>query len=418
MSSNATSNDSYNNGDVAWVLTSTCLVWLMIPGIAFVYGGMSRRNGALSSLMLCFLAIPIVSIQWILFGYSITFSNTGGRFIGNFKEALFINNLDETISHQSGQYPYYEKIPKLTHAVFQLMFAAITPSIIFGSVSGRIKTIPALIFLFIWSTLVYDFIAYWCWSNNGWLNEWGVLDFAGGTPVHISSGAAALAYCLVVRRNVDIFRPHDATNVILGTVFLWFGWFGFNGGSALGANLRATMACIVTNTAASAGGLTWMFIEYFKEPAENRRLSAVGFCSGALAGLVAITPGSGFVTPYASLIFGLLSGAICKLATEITFYRDENEVFAIHGVGGIIGNILTGVFADQRIAMLNNQIIDGGAIDGNGIQILKQLVSCVVGFSWSFIITVIILFIMSKILDMETTGNNNDDENFVHAAYD
>ncbi|CAG8575079.1 14289_t:CDS:2 [Acaulospora colombiana] len=387
---------SYNEGDVAWVLASTCLVWIMIPGIGYIYSGMSPRGNALSALMLGFLAIPVVSIQWLLYGYSITFSSTGGSFIGNFKDALFLEDISEIIVHNSTSPTgnvNYVAIPKLAHAVFQLMFAAITPAMVFGSVSGRIRTIPALVFIFVWSTVVYDFIAYWCWSNNGWLGAWGVLDFAGGTPVHISSGAAALAYCIVVNTDPEVRRnlPNDTTDVILGTLFLWFGWFGFNGGSALGANLRAIMACIVTNISASAGGLTWMFLDYYLsvDLVDGPKLSAASFCSGALAGLVAITPGSGYVKPYAALIFGVLAGLICGMASRLdshrsfrSLYFDNFQVFAVHGVGGFVGNILTGIFADKNIALLNGQVIDGGVINGNGIQLFKQLVSSLVGLSW------------------------------------
>jgi ammonium transporter, Amt family len=225
------------------------------------------------------------------------------------------------------------------------------PALAIGAIADRGRMLPAIVFIFVWGTIVYDPIAYWTWNANGWLFDLGSLDFAGGTPVHISSGAAALAYSLMLGKRTGYgkvnglpFRPHNVTHVVLGTVFLWVGWFGFNGGSALASNLRAVMACLVTNLAASMGGITWVLLDYRLE----QKWSTIGFCSGAISGLVAITPGSGFVTPWAAVVFGIVGATACNFATKIKFLigvDDALDVFAVHAVGGMVGNILTGIFA-------------------------------------------------------------------------
>ncbi|CAG8577383.1 2372_t:CDS:2, partial [Scutellospora calospora] len=388
----ATTKDSIN-GDVAWVLAATCLVWIMTPGVGLLYSGMAQRKNASSLIMICFLSIPIVSVQWYIWGYSLTFNRNGGLFIGNLQNAFFMN-----LSWDSGPTNTSKNVPEFVFAIFECMFAAITPALIMGGVAERIRLLPTIIFIFIWSTLVYDVIASWCWSANGWFSKLGGLDYAGGIPVHISSGMAALAFCIFVGKRTDNIRqPHNTINVFLGTIMLWFGWFGFNGGSAIAANKRAIMACVVTNLAASFSGLTWMLMDYFR----TGNLYATSFCSGAVAGLVAITPGSGYVTPYAAFVFGVASGFFCNLATlmRIRFdkYDDAMDVFAIHGIGGFIGSILTGIFANQYIVSLDGESINGGAIDGNPIQILKQLAGSFAGMIYSFFVTWIILFIINRI---------------------
>ncbi|CAG8587348.1 15621_t:CDS:2 [Cetraspora pellucida] len=374
-------------GDIAWVLASTCLVWLMIPGLGFFYSGMAR----------C------------------------GPFIGNLDNAFFMNVLSDV-----GPTPTTWRIPELVFAIFQGMFAAITPAIAIGSAAERTRLIPTLIFIFIWSTFVYDVIASWCWSANGWFSQLGGLDFAGGTPVHIASGSAALAFCIFLgkRRNhgIDEFKPHNITYVVLGTTFLWFGWFGFNGGSATAANMRAILACTVTNLAASSGGLTWMIIDYRMD----HKLSALGFCSGAVAGLVAITPGSGYVTPYSAIAFGICGGAICNIAVKLKHvfgFDDALDVFAVHGIGGLVGNILTGIFADKNIAALSGENIMGGVINRNYIQLPKQLSSSGAGFMYSFVMTYIILLILNQIpslrlrLDCDSEEIGTDESDHGESAY-
>ncbi|KAF9429062.1 hypothetical protein BGZ76_001872 [Entomortierella beljakovae] len=362
----------FNAGDIAWTLASTALVWLMIPGIGYFYSGMARSKNALSLIMLSCCSVAVVTVQWFLFGYSLAFSKTGGRFIGNFDNA-FLRNV---VAEPSVGSP---KIPDIVFMIFQCMFAALTPALAVGAAAERGRILPTLVFIFLWTTFVYDFIACWTWSGNGWSFVMGGLDFAGGTPVHISSGGAALAYAIVLgRRSGDHkdFRPHSMSNVVIGTVFLWFGWFGFNGGSALSANLRAAMACVVTNLAASVG-------------------------AQVVAGLVAITPGSGYVSPASSVAIGFLGAIACNMAVRIKHhlkYDDAFDVFAVHGVGGIVGNLLTGVFAQSWVAALDGAtVIKGGWLDKNWMQVPYQLADSAAGLAWSFAVTFLILVIMNKI---------------------
>ncbi|RIA91694.1 ammonium transporter AmtB-like domain-containing protein [Glomus cerebriforme] len=317
-------------------------------------------------------------------------------------------------------------VPGLVFAIFQCMFAAITPALAIGSAAERGRIFPSIIFIFIWSTIVYDPIACWTWNVNGWSNLLGGLDFAGGTPVHISSGTAALAYCLILGKRTghgtDEFKPHNIANVVLGTVLLWFGWFGFNGGSATDSTTRAAMACTVTNLAAAVGGLTWCLMDYRLE----KKLSALSFCSGAVAGLVAITPGSGFVGTPASVAFGFFAGILCNLAVKLKHifdFDDALDVFAVHGVGGIVGNLLTGIFAQKSIAALDGQVINGGWLDGHWIQLGYQAADSVTGASYSFVVTYLILFIMDKIpglslrADPEAEAKGLDETELGELAY-
>jgi len=275
-----------------------------------------------------------------------------------------------------------------------------------GAMAERGRVLPTLIFVFVWSTLVYDPIACWTWNEKGWSHKLGVLDFAGGTVVHISSGSAALASSIVLGPRLGFgtpqlaYRPQNTTYVVLGTIFMWFGWFGFNGGSALSANLRAAQACIVTTVSASVGGATWMFCDYWVQP--ERKWSAVGFCSGAIASLVAITPASGFVGAPAAVVFGVVSGAVCNWARIIPkFYFDWDDavdVWASHAVGGLVGNILTGFFAQKSNAALDGRtVILGGWLDHHWIQLGYQLANSTAGASYSFVVTYIILLVMEHI---------------------
>ncbi|KAF9920277.1 hypothetical protein FBU30_009917 [Linnemannia zychae] len=330
---------------------------------------------------------------WFLFGYSLAFSKTASSIIGNFDNAFLRGVLDAPSIGSS-------RIPDVVFMLYQGMFACLTPALAIGAAAERGRILPTLVFIFLWTTFVYDFIACWTWNPAGWSFVMGGLDFAGGTPVHISSGGAALAYALVLgRRSGDHrdFRPHSMSNVVIGTVFIWFGWFGFNGGSALSANLRAAMACVVTNLAASVGGLTWVLLDYRHE----RKLSVLGFCSGAVSGLVAITPGSGFVSPASSVAIGFLGALACNMAVRLKHhlkYDDAFDVFAVHGVGGIVGNLLTGIFAQSWVAALDGAtVIPGGWLDGHWMQFVHQLADSAAGLGWSFVVTYLILFIMNKI---------------------
>ncbi|KAI0536148.1 ammonium transporter [Xylaria digitata] len=389
-------NVFYESGDFAWIITSAALVLLMIPGVGFFYSGLARRKSALSLIMLSMLSVAVVDFQWFFWGYSLTFSHTGSAYIGDLSNFGLMKTLAQPSVGSS-------KIPDLLFCLFQGMFAAITPALAIGAAVDRARILPCIVFIFVWSTIVYDPIAYWTWNPNGWSFALG-LDFAGGTPVHISSGAAALAFSIMLGKRTGYakssglpYRPHNVTHIVLGTVFLWVGWFGFNGGSALASNLRAVNACIVTHLAASVGGITWVLLDYRLE----KKWSAVGFCSGAISGLVAITPASGFVTPWAAFIFGVVGGIGCNIATKLKFLigaDDALDIFAVHGIGGIIGNLLTGLFAADYIAHLDGStVIPGGWINHNYIQLAYQIADSVAGFSYSFVLTCVILFLMNLI---------------------
>ncbi|KAH0603734.1 uncharacterized protein H6S33_007393 [Morchella sextelata] len=370
----------YETGDYAWMLTSTALVLLMIPGVGFFYSGLARRKSALSLIWLSMMSTAVVSFQWFFWGYSLAFSHSAGSFLGNLENIGFRNVLGQTSVGSS-------KIPDLLFALYQGMFSCITVALAIGAAAERGRMLPCVVFMFVWATLVYDPIACWTWNATGWSFKMGGLDFAGGTPVHISSGSAALAYSLMLgkRRGHGThelnYRPHNVTHIVLGTVFLWVGWFGFNGGSALSANLRAVMACVVTNLSASVGGITWCLLDYRLE----QKWSTVGFCSGVIAGLVAITPGSGFVPPWAAVIYGVVGGAACNYATKLKFVigvDDALDIFAEHGVGGIVGNIMTAFFAADYIAHLDGYSeIDGGWINHHWIQLGYQVADSVAGFA-------------------------------------
>ena len=361
-------NVFYDAGDIAWMITATALVLLMIPGVGFFYSGLARRKSALSLIWLSMSATALISFQWFFLGFSLSFSHTAGKFFGNLDNIGFRN----TLAAPSVGSP---KIPDLLFAVYQGMFAAITVALGIGAAAERGRLAPAMAFAFIWSTLIYDAIVCWTWNSTGWVYKLGGLDFAGGTPVHISSGAAALAYSLMLGKrhghgtSILNYRPHNVTHIVIGTVFLWVGWFGFNAGSALAANMRAVMGAVVTNLAASVGGMTWCVLDYRLE----RKWSTVGFCSGVVAGLVAITPGSGFVPAWSAVVFGVVGAAATNYATKIKFLLgidDALDIFAIHAVGGLVGDLLTGLFAADYIAHLDGYThIPGGWLNGHWVSV-------------------------------------------------
>ncbi|KAI1183273.1 ammonium transporter [Nemania serpens] len=403
-------NVFYESGDFAWILTSSALVLLMIPGVGFFYSGLARRKSALSLIMLAMLSVAVVDFQWFFWGYSLAFSHTGSAYIGDLSNF----GLMKTLAQPSVGSP---KIPDLLFCLYQGMFAAITPALAIGAAVDRARILPCIVFILVWSTIVYDPIAYWTWNANGWSFKLGGLDFAGGTPVHISSGAAALAFSIMLGKRTGYaksaglpYRPHNVTHIVLGTVFLWVGWFGFNGGSALAANLRAVMACIVTHLAASVGAITWVLMDYRLE----KKWSVVGFCSGAISGLVAITPASGYVTPWAAVVFGVVGGIGCNVATKLKFYLgadDALDIFAVHAVGGIIGNLLTGLFAADYIVALDGfSVLPGGWVNHNYIQLAYQLADSVAGFSYSFVLTCVILFLMNLIPGLSLRVSPEDED--------
>lgn len=395
----AQQNVEYESGDLGWIITSTALVLLMVPGASLFYAGLARRKSALSLLIIPISAACVVFFQWFLWGFSLTFSHNASVFIGDLSHVGFRGVLDRPSVGSS-------RIPDLLLAVYQGMFAAVTVALAVGSVAERGRAAPCLLFAFVWTTLVYDPIACWTWNPAGWAARLGGLDFAGGTPVHIASGSAALAYSFMLGRRrghgtIELnFPPHNATLVVIGTMFLWVGWFGFNAGSALSANLRAVMAAVVTNLAAATGAITWCAVDYRLEG----KFSAVGLCSGVVAGLVTITPGSGFVPPWAAFIYGILGSVCCNYATKLKLWikiDDALDIFAIHGVGGLVGDILTGAFASRHVAALDGVTnIPGGWVNGHWVQVPIQLADGLSGMAYSFGLSCLILFVISYIPGM------------------
>ena len=378
--------DKISAGDTAWMLTSTALVLMMsIPGLALFYGGMVRKKNVLATLMQTFAIVCVVTILWWLVGYSLAF--TPGSFVlGGFSRALFngmtfmhdpVNML--SVSHLA------LTIPETVYAMFQLTFAAITPALICGAFADRMKFSAMLVFMAAWSLLVYAPIAHMVWEPTGWLNIAGVLDYAGGTVVHINAGMAGLASCFVLGKRLGYGReampPHNLTLTLIGASLLWVGWFGFNAGSAGAADGRAGFAMLVTQLATATAALGWMFAEWIAKG----KPSVLGIASGAVAGLVAITPASGFVGPTPAVIIGLVAGVVCFLAAtslkHALKYDDSLDAFGVHGIGGIIGALLTGVFVSKEIS----------GVDGSvWIQLKGVAVTVAYGFVASFIILKII----------------------------
>ena len=370
-----------NPGHTAWMLTASALVLLMTPGLAFFYGGLVRARNVISTLMYSFMAMAVVSIVWVLWGYSLAFGE-GSAFIGDLS-FFGLSGIDVNQMEDNG-------IPTLLFVIFQMMFAIITPALITGAFVERFKFTTYLVFLVVWVTIVYAPVAHWVWAPEGWLFKDGALDFAGGTVVHINAGMAAVAAALLVGKRRDPgAEPHNVPYVILGAALLWFGWFGFNAGSGLAADGVDVNAFLVTNTAAAAAALTWGVISQI----QTGRMSAVGVASGAVAGLVAITPASGFVGVYGALAIGAGAGLLCYIAVYLRTrvqVDDALEVFAIHGVGGIWGAIATGIFAVAAIGGT------AGLIEGNAGQLVTQVIAIVATMVYSFVVTLVIL----KVLDL------------------
>ncbi|KAI8986487.1 ammonium transporter AmtB-like domain-containing protein [Pilobolus umbonatus] len=389
-----------NTGDTTWIMICTCLVFLMSPALGFFYAGLARAKNALSLMYLTVLSVTVVSVQWYLIGYSLVFSETGGKFIGD--AANFI--LRDVGRKPSSIAP---TIPAGTFAIFQCMFASLTPALAFGSAAERMSLGPAIAFIFVWTTLVYDVITCWVWGPHGWLLELGVMDYAGGTPVHISSGLAAVAYAFVLGKrrdyNENVNTPHNVSFVFLGLAFLWFGWFAFNGGSAFAANARAVHSLITTHLSACVAAIVWVLLDHWN----TGKWSIIGLCTGAVAGLATITPGSAYVSPSSSIAFGVVGSAVCYLALNYKHkYRfdDALDVFAVHYIGGFVGLVLTGIFAQQKYVALGyavgtplEDIPMGGWLDGNWMKVPVQLAAVASVSGWSFLVTYIILIVINKI---------------------
>ncbi len=375
-----------DSGDTAWVLTSSALVFVMVPGLAFFYAGLVRSKNALGTLMQSFIAIAIVGLTWVLWGYSLAFGPDIGGFIGNL-EWFGLAGVSAT---QAG--PYAATIPHQAFMVFQAKFAIITPALIAGAFAERIKFSTFVVFIVAWSTIVYAPLAHWMWGIGGWLGEAGALDFAGGAVVHISSGAAALAAAIIFGRRLGFGKidisPHNVPFVVLGASLLWFGWFGFNAGSDLSSIGRATSAFVVTHISASTAAVVWVALDWII----NRRPSVVGAATGAVAGLATITPASGFVGPMPALLIGLGAGALCYTAVWIkTRVRldDSLDVWAIHGVGGIWGMLALGIFIGVGFLSI------GELTDlSRGEQIVRQLMAIGATLGWAFFGTLAILFVL------------------------
>ena len=370
-------------GDTAWVLTATALVMLMTPALALFYGGLVRRKNVLSILMQCMFILALVSVTWVLVGYTLAFGKdlNGWGIIGG------LDNVGlKGVGTDPG--PYAKTIPASAFALFQMMFAIITPALIIGAFAERKRFKAFVLFALLWSLLVYSPVAHWVWGDGGWLRNMGVLDYAGGTVVHISSGVAALVAALVlgprVRRESDRFEPHDVRLTVIGAGILWFGWFGFNGGSALAADGHAVNAVMVTNTAAGMGALTWLTMSWLHKGSP----SVIGAVSGAIAGEVGITPASGFVDPSSAIVIGFIAGAVCYgaiLLRQRLKIDDALDVWAVHGVGGTVGVLLTGVLAVTAIGGAK------GLVEGNVNQVGTQLIAIAATWIYSAVATLIIL---------------------------
>ncbi len=378
-----------NSGDTAFVMICSALVMLMTPGLAFFYGGMVRKKNILSILMQCFIILCLLSVQWVLFGYSLSFA-PGNGFIGSLKW-LGLNGV--TLEPYAD---YSSTIPHQTFMMFQAMFAIITPALIIGAFAERMKFSAFLLFTILWATFVYDPVCHWVWGIDGWLRKLGVLDFAGGIVVHINAGIAALVTAIVIgqRKNLDKSAPlpHNMPFVVLGTGLLWFGWFGFNAGSALGANGIAANAFVVTNTSAATAGLVWAFIEWYR----IGKPTVFGIASGIIAGLATITGAAGYVNVISSIFIGIIASVTCYFMVSIIKpkfgYDDSLDAFGIHGIGGILGALLTGIFASK---VLNPAGADG-LFYGNSKFLLIQCGGIMASVIYSLVIT----WIIYKIIDV------------------
>ncbi|MGL4773117.1 MAG: ammonium transporter [Clostridium sp.] len=379
-----------NTGDTAWILISTALVFLMTPGLAYFYGGLVRRKNVVNTLLSIYVLAGIVTIEWILFGYSMVFGNDIGGVIGG-TNFLGLSNVGIEPNAE-----YAATIPHILFMAFQLMFAIITPGLIVGSIVERMKFSSFIIFIIAWTILVYNPIAHWVWGVGGWIRELGALDFAGGNVVHISSGIAGLIACIILGKRKGYKKnpmlPHNVPYIMIGLGLLWFGWLGFNGGSALGANGVGTIAFVNTMVSAAVAMISWIIVEYIF----RKKVSLIGSATGALAGLVAITPGAGYVTVLAALLIGLLVSPICFISIfyikKKFGYDDSLDAFGCHGIGGIFGGLATGLFATVKV----NELGANGLFYGNPELLLNQVISIIATILFSATVTAIILLVIKK----------------------
>ncbi len=386
-----------DTGDTAFVLISAALVLLMTPALALFYGGMCRTKNVLSTIMQSFFIIGIISIQWVLFGYSLAFGPDISHFIGNL-EWIGLNGVGN-----SPNADYAATIPHSAFMIFQGMFAVITPALITGAFAERMKFSAFAVFTVVWATLVYDPVAHWVWGVGGWLREMGVLDFAGGTVVHIISGVSGLVIALMIgkRRGYgsEVMLPHHLPMTVLGAGLLWFGWFGFNAGSALGANEIASNAFVVTHVSAAAATVSWVLAEWLM----HGKPTVLGAASGCIAGLVSITPAAGFVSPLSAVAIGLLGGVICYLSVSVVKaklgYDDSLDAFGVHGVGGAWGALATGLFASKAV----NEAGADGLLFGNAAQFTNQLIGVAASILFAAVMTFVIIKIMGLVMDLRVS---------------
>ncbi len=377
-----------SGADTAWLLVASALVMLMTPGLAFFYGGMVRSKNVLNTLFLSFIALAVITLEWVVIGYSMAFGRDIGGFIGGLNH-LFLHGVGLTPSPN-----YASTVPVLVFMIFQMMFAIITPALISGALVERMKFSAYVWFILLWAILVYNPVCHWVWAKGGWLGKLGALDFAGGTVVHINAGISALIVALVLGKRKGYpsanFVPHNLTLTAIGAGLLWFGWFGFNAGSALGANQTAALAFVTTHIAAAAASFSWLMAEWI----HVGKPSTLGAVSGLVAGLVAITPAAGFVSPIGAIFIGLGAGVICYISVLLKGkfgYDDSLDAFGVHGVGGIWGAIATGIFACHNAT---------GLLSGNVHQFIVQVIAVAVSIVYAGFMTFVILKVIQAIIGL------------------
>ncbi|KAG9003952.1 hypothetical protein FRB93_010537 [Tulasnella sp. JGI-2019a] len=397
---------AFDKGDISFILVCSALVLFMVPGLGFLYAGLARRKSALTLLWVVVASNAVVIFQWYFWGYSLAFSRTATNgFIGNLAHIGLRNVLNEPS-------PGSPLLPELLYSFYQLQFAAVTVGILMGAVAERGRVLPAMVFAFIWATVVYSPVACWVWNVNGWAFKWGVLDYAGGGPVEIASGVGGLAYAVVLgrrsKRELINFRPHNVSLVCMGTFMLWFGWIGFNAGSAFGANLRAAVAAWNTGIAGAVSGIVWTLLDY----RANHKYTMVGFCSGTIAGLVAATPSSGFIPPWASVILGIFAGVACNYATKIKHWirvDDALDLFGEHGIAGMLGLLFNGVFAADYIISLDevNTSVKGGFMQRNYKQLYIQFGYIVAVSAYVFVVTALVAKAVDMVPGLQLKGDSD-----------
>ncbi|KAK5059940.1 hypothetical protein LTR84_009823 [Exophiala bonariae] len=378
-----------------YLIICAYLVWLIIPGLALLYAGLARRKSALAMLYQGFAVIGVVTFQWMFWGYSLAYSRTAGPFIGD----LANFGLKDVTAAPSPGSAY---LPEIVFCLYQLLFCICTVMIVVGGAFERGRVIPSLFFGFWWATIVYCPIACWTWNGSGWLYNLPSLDYAGGGPVHIASGCSALAYALVLGKRKlhgqkSMMKPHNVSMVYIGTLLIWVGWFGFNGGSTLNATVRSYMAAWNTNVSAGMGVLGWTIIDMIRY---KGKLSTVGACEGAIAGLVGITPAAGYVSVWLAAAIGLITGMVCSSLKNVNDWIRVDEgmdVFKLHGIGGMVGSFLTGIFASASVSSLDGGTLAPGGIDGDGAQVARQLADIASISAYSFTVSLCLLYIMKFI---------------------